>query len=238
LQGSPVGGSDLLGGEVDSILQFVQAHKAYFDAAHAASTVVNLVGWSIGFVLLFVAWRRRGISRVTVGPMTFQMQEAVAATTAAARNWGAVVPSRKHVDVGKIRSTVSRAFEPEVMDELIGRSILWVDDNPLNNELVVRALRKFQMVVEQVTSTEAGLSKLASRHFDLIISDMGRGENMRAGYELLDQVRSGNKSIPFLIFAGSDTSEFRAEAQKRGAQLSTNDMVELVDTIVSLLGGR
>jgi CheY-like chemotaxis protein len=223
---------------VDSILQFVQAHKAYFDAAHAASSVVNLVGWFIGFVLLFVAWRRRGIRSVTVGPVNFQMQEAVEATAAAARNWGHMVPARKRVDVGKIRSTVARAFKPEVMDEIIGRSILWVDDNPSNNELVVRALRKFQMEVEQVTTTEAAISKLASRHYDLIISDMGRGENMRAGYELLEQVRSRDKSIPFLIFAGSDTQEFRAEAKMRGAQLSTNDMVELFDMIVSLLGGR
>ena len=56
----------------------------------------------------------------------------------------------------RIRAAVSRAFEPEVADNLIGKSVLWVDDNPANNELAVRALRKLQLEVEQATSTEAG----------------------------------------------------------------------------------
>ena len=47
---------------------------------------------------------------------------------------------------------------------------------------------------------------------------------------------SGNK-IPSFVFAGSDTPEFRREAAERGAQLSTNDMLELVDHVVKYLGG-
>ena len=79
---------------------------------------------------------------------------------------------------------------------------------------------------------------MARRHYDLIISDMGRGDNMRAGYELLEAVRARGNKQPFLIFAGSDTPEFRREADERGAQLSTNDMLELIDTIVSYLGDK
>ena len=75
-------------------------------------------------------------------------------------------------------------------------------------------------------------------HFDLIISDMGRGANMRAGYELLEAVRRTRKDIPFLIFAGSDSRKFRQEGKERGALLSTNDMLELFDTVVQTLGDR
>jgi hypothetical protein len=35
--------------------------------------------------------------------------------------------------------------------------------------------------VEQAMSTESALAAMKRRHFDLVISDMGRGSDMRAG---------------------------------------------------------
>jgi hypothetical protein len=58
----------------------------------------------------------------------------------------------------------------------------------------------------------------------------------RAGYSLLKLLRDGGSTVPFFIFAGSDTPEYRREAAKRGGQLSTNDMLELVDHVVKYLG--
>jgi CheY-like chemotaxis protein len=169
--------------------------------------------------------------------MNFQLQEAaVEAAAAAARDWQAKGPgSGPAVDVQRIRETVSQAFAPETADKLIGKSILWVDDNPSNNMLAVRALRRLQLDIEQVTTTELGLDALNRRHFDLIISDMGRGSNMRAGYDLLKAVRDQGSAIPFFIFAGADKPEFRREAAERGAQLSTNDMLELIDHVIKYL---
>jgi CheY-like chemotaxis protein len=221
---------------IETVVSFIQAHKLYFDAAHALSSVVNLLGWLVGGVVLTLAWRRNAIKSVTVGPLSFRMQEAaVEATATAARDWQAKTPSQA-IDVPRIRATIERAFSPETADNLIGKSVLWVDDNPQNNLLAVRALTKLQLDIEQVTSTALGLDAMQRRHFDLIISDMGRGENMSAGYELLAAVRAHNKTVPFLIFAGADTPDYRRTAKERGAQLSTNDMLELIETIVALLG--
>lgn len=220
---------------MQSFLDFVRDHRQYFDAAEALSAVVSLVGWTLGAILLAVAWRRKAIRRVTVGPFSFQLQEAVEAAATAARAWRAQVPNQR-VDLDQIRATVGRAFVPEVADHLIGKSILWVDDNPGNNELAVRALRKLHLNVEQVVSTEAALEAMRQRPFDLIISDMGRGENMRAGYELLDAVRGKGEAVPFLIFSSGDTPEFRREAAAHGAQLSTNDMLELIQEVIKHLG--
>jgi CheY-like chemotaxis protein len=221
---------------IEAAVSFIQAHKPYFDAAHAMSSVVNLIGWTIGGFVLAAAWRRNAIQSVQVGPLNFRMQEAaVEAAATAARDWQAKSPSQK-VDVPRIRATIEKAFSPAVADNLIGKSILWVDDNPQNNLLAVRALTKLQLEIEQVTSTEFGLAAMQRRHFDLIISDMGRGDNMTAGYELLAAVRAKNPSVPFLIFASADTPEYRRDAKARGAQLSTNDMLELIDTVVAHLG--
>ena len=59
---------------------------------------------------------------------------------------------------------------------------------------------------------------------------------MRAGYELLQALRERGNQVPFFIFAGSDRPEFRREAKELGAQLSTNDMLELIDYVVKYLG--
>jgi len=221
---------------MDSVFGFVQAYRPYFDAAQALSSVANLIAWCVALILLVVAIRRNRIESLTFGPISIRMkEEAIEATATAARSWQSGT-SAKRVDISRLRQTVDRAFEPATLDKMIGKSVLWVDDNPANNALAVRALRKFRLDVEEATSTEAALEAVRRRRFDLVISDMGRGEDMRAGYTLLGRIRDSGSKVPFFIFAGSDKPEFRREAAERGAQLSTNDMLELVDYVVKYLG--
>jgi CheY-like chemotaxis protein len=222
---------------IEGLLSFVQTNKPYFDVAQALSSVANLFAWCLAVLLLILALRKRRVESLSLGPFSFRMkQEAVEATASAARAWPEA--SGKAVDVPGIRATVERAFVPRTFDNLTGKSVLWVDDNPGNNELAVRALRKFPLEIEQTTSTDAALAALDRRPFDLIISDMGRGTNMRAGYELLKELRDRGSQIPYFIFSSSDTPEFRREAAERGAQLSTNDMLELVENVVKYLGTK
>ena len=217
---------------MEAILNFIQAHKTYFDAAHALTSVVNLVGWCAAAVILVSA--RRRIESLSFGPFTFKLkQEAVEAATIAARAWQATVPDQK-IDVPLLR----RHLHQKLPINIIGKSILWVDDNPANNLFAVRALRKLNLDVEQTTSTEAAIAAIERRSFDLVISDMGRGQDMRAGYDLLKQIRDRGSQVPFFIFAGSDRPEFRREAATQGAQLSTNDMLELIDQVVKYLGAQ
>ena len=221
---------------MEPILAFVQSNKPYFDFAQAVSSVVNLFVWCLALVLLVLALRRNRIESLSVGPFSFRMlkEEAIIATATASRAWQSATGEK--VDVPRIRATVDRAFTPETLNNLTGKAILWVDDNPANNELAVRALRKFGLDIEQSTNTEAAMAAFQRRKFDLVISDMGRGSDMRAGYGLLELLRGSGSKVPFFIFAGSDTPELRREAAERGAQLSTNDMLELVDNVVKYLG--
>ncbi|MBO0751211.1 MAG: response regulator [Bradyrhizobiaceae bacterium] len=221
---------------MEGVLSFVQAHKPYFELAQAFSSVINLFAWLFALLLLAIALRKNRIESLAVGPFSFRMmkEEAVVATASASRAWQARAGEK--VDVPRIRATIDRAFTPETLDNLTGKAILWVDDNPANNELAARALRKFGLDIEQATSTEDGMAAFRRRKFDLVISDMGRGTDMRAGYALLKLLRDSGSKVPFFIFAGSDTPEFRREAAERGAQLSTDNMLELVDYVVKYLG--
>ncbi len=221
---------------MEGVLSFVQAHKPYFEVAQAFNSVVNLVAWLLALLLLVIALRKNRIESLSVGPFSFRMmkEEAIVATATASRAWRP--PTEEKVDVPRIRAMVDRVFTPETLDNLTGKAILWVDDNPTNNELVARALRKFGLDIEQATSTEAAMAAFERRRFDLVISDMGRGDDMRAGYGLLKLLRDQGSAVPYFIFAGSDTPKYRREAEERGAQLSTNDMLELVDHVVKYLG--
>jgi CheY-like chemotaxis protein len=221
---------------MDMIFSFVQAHKPYFEVAEAIGSVVNLFAWLLALLLLVIALRNNRIGRLSFGPIGFEFekQQAIIATATASRAWQST--SGNEVDVPRIRGTLNRVFTPETADNLTGKSILWVDDNPANNDLAVRALKKFRLDIDQEKSTEAALAAFQRRKFDLVISDMGRGDDMRAGYGLLKLLRERGSKVPFFIFGGSDNPEFRREAAERGAQLSTNDMLELVDNVVKHLG--
>lgn len=220
---------------MQDVLEFVESYRAYFDAAQAVSAILSILGWTLGAVVLWIAWRRNAVRTVSVGPIAFEIQDAVTATATAARDWQSKSPFQK-INIRKIRDTVERAFKPEISDRMVGKAVLWVDDNPNNNMLAMRALEKLHLDVQQETSTEAGLQAMANRRFDLVISDMGRGTNMQAGYDLLKAIRESGNTVPFFIFAGSDTPEFRKEAAARGAELSTNDMLELIDNVIATLG--
>ena len=217
---------------IDAFFNFVQSNKPYFEAANAISSAVNLIAWC--FALVFLVVMRRRIRSVEVGPISIRMQEeAVSAAASAARAWPG-----QNVDVTRIRQTVNRAFTPETANNLTGKSILWVDDKPGNNALVVRALRRLHLDIEQVTDSKAATTALQGRRFDLVISDMGRGDNQRAGYDLLKYLRASGIDVPYFIFSSGDTPQFRREAKDLGAQLSTNDMLELIDNVVAYLGDK
>jgi CheY-like chemotaxis protein len=174
---------------------------------------------------------------LSIGPFGIAMrkEEAIIAAATASRAWQSTAGEK--VDVSRMRATVDRVFTPETVNNMTGKAILWVDDNPANNVLVVRMLTKFGLDIEQETSTEAAMAAVRRRKFDLVISDMGRGDDLRAGYTLLKLLRDSGNKVPYFIFAGSDTPEYRSEAIIRDAQLSTNDLLELIDNVVKYLGG-
>jgi len=107
--------------------------------------------------------------------------------------------------------------------------ILWVDDIPSNNYFEREALEQMGIEFGIAKSTEEALSKLEVANYDLIISDMGRPPDARAGYTLLDQLRKSgsNKDIPFVIYASSRQSEHLKESVERGAIGCTNRPDEL-----------
>jgi CheY-like chemotaxis protein len=109
-----------------------------------------------------------------------------------------------------------------------GKQILWVDDRPSNNAFEKQAFEKLGFTVTDVLSTTQALEAVKARNYDLIISDMGRPEGARAGYDLLTKLKEQKINTPFVIYSSANTQEMRAEAVRQGAFGSTNHPDELL----------
>ena len=95
--------------------------------------------------------------------------------------------------------------------------ILYVDDYPLDRELVRDALEKetggFELV--EAASRKDFETQLAQGGFDLILSDF----NILGfeGLQVLETVRQAGLDVPVIIVTGTGSEEVAAEAIKRGA---------------------
>lgn len=117
-----------------------------------------------------------------------------------------------------------------------GSRVLWVDDRPNNNMYERQALEALGLRIDLSTSTEDALVKVGLKNYDLIISDMGRPPDNRAGYTLLAKLQDAGHSVPFIIYAGSRETKHVQEARQRGALGTTNRPQELLEMVTSALG--
>ena len=146
--------------------------------------------------------------------------------------WEATV-KKQQIEAAKAK-VVDQAG-PQGLRKLGEASILWVDDNPSNNFYERSALEKFGVRFAISTSTEDALEKIRVNKYDAIISDMGRRTDARAGYTLLAEKQKLGDTTPFIIYAGSNAPQHKAEARQKGAIGSTNNPQELFELVTSAL---
>lgn len=111
--------------------------------------------------------------------------------------------------------------------------VLWVDDQPRNNGLVIERLSRGGVEVDLALSTRDGLGKVARSDYRLVLSDVGReedgGYNADAGLELIQAVKRDRPDVPVALFTTSAGVRHRgAEARKLGADLVTSSATDLV----------
>ena len=95
-------------------------------------------------------------------------------------------PQQSQEKVRQAANVVSEAVAQQSPQRLREALVLWVDDNPSNNVLEIRSLEALGVRTITSTSTEDALQKVGTTQFDVIISDMGRPPDPRAGYTLLE----------------------------------------------------
>ncbi|MGD9531931.1 response regulator [Pseudonocardia sp.] len=111
--------------------------------------------------------------------------------------------------------------------------MLWVDDQPQNNALLIDQLMGAGVAVDIARSTTEGMTLAARRRYGAIITDMGRDEEgrfrPRAGLDLIRQLRDAGDRTPVLVFTSSRSArDHGLEARELGAHDATSSGVDLV----------
>jgi len=128
------------------------------------------------------------------------------------------------------------------MPDLAGVRILVVDDEADTCRLVGRVLEECRGEVDCATSAAHGLQLLASRKFDVLISDIGMPEE--DGYQFISKVRrlgeARGGNIPAVALTAFARSEDRRRAAMAGFQTHLAKPVEALELIavVANLAGR
>ena len=120
-------------------------------------------------------------------------------------------------------------------DELQGKGILWVDDKPENNYLEMQALSALGLRIRTATTTEVAIADIRTTDFDVVISDMKRGDNEEAGYDLLGLILTLPR-VPPLIFYTRSKLDFQVATTRGAFGIATkaSDLVLLVRTAVAV----
>jgi CheY-like chemotaxis protein len=154
---------------------------------------------------------------------------------------------RPPVEVTANQSVVSAARtdvrrEPSAQARLAPRRVMWVDDNPANNQFEVMRLRDDQIeVVEALTTAEAMyLLGFHRQAMCAVISDMGRQEDgdhrPRAGLELIRAMRRIAINVPVFIYTSARSADrTRDEVVAAGGAGATASSVELFELVSRLI---
>jgi CheY-like chemotaxis protein len=146
-------------------------------------------------------------------------------------------PEKIAVEAKAVAGAIAEASTPKAMRRFGETTVLWVDDRPDNHAYERQAMEALGLRFVLSTSTEDALEKARHQTFDAIISDMERPPDTHAGYTLLDALRSQGDQSPFIIYSGSRAPEHVAESRRHGALGCTNRPQELIQLVLSAIGG-
>ncbi len=122
---------------------------------------------------------------------------------------------------------------PESTDKQVSLRLLMIEDNPDDEALVLRAIRKGGFNVEhvRVENREDLLSVLRHKDWDVVLSDYQMPEFN--GLAALKIVKDRYKDLPFIIVSGTIGEEVAVEAMRSGAQdyLMKDNLARLVPAI-------
>jgi CheY-like chemotaxis protein len=223
------------------------------ELANAAADLLGALAWPLVFLVVALTFRDslRGFldNLATISfkaggvEATASRQREIEAAVAVGIATSEKSPSGSsgEVDPAEVASEVSGALlDDRGNRDFQGRRALWVDDYPSNNTLERQALEALGLRFTLAKTTDEALRELVRRDFDLVISDMGRPPDNRAGYTLLDEVQKLGLRVPYIIYAGSRAPEHVEEARQRGAFGCTNLPHELISLVARALqnGGR
>lgn len=116
--------------------------------------------------------------------------------------------------------------------------VLWVDNKPSNNDREREAMAALGVTFALAESTEAALKLLSASSYDLIISDMNRPGDPKAGYTLLRALRDRGHPTRFVIYTSSCDDAEMHESRSRGALGCATQVSQLMQLSIAALEAK
>lgn len=118
-------------------------------------------------------------------------------------------------EIAELASAKNIPLPPQLRDQLARRAerlrplvagarILWVDDCPSNNEQEMALLNRLGMAIDFVVNEAEARQALSHAVYDLVLSDIRRGTDEKAGIEILDDVKVAVLRPPVIFYVGKD----------------------------------
>ncbi|MBV1936652.1 response regulator [Streptomyces sp. BV286] len=115
---------------------------------------------------------------------------------------------------------------------LRGGRILWIDDHPEHNGALISLFRSMEMVVDTARSTDEGLVALRHGSYDVILSDIDRDGDPRAGISMLRELEGRNVDRPVVMYSQKFNPELGVD---RRIFAATNNPAEIVHYVIDLM---
>jgi len=152
--------------------------------------LIPSVLWFILFVGIFMAFRGDLLSRIhdltglKMGPAGVEATFIVREIEKAEKTSGI---GADRMSTSSERSIVAKRAERS-QEVFRGARLLWVDDNPRNNQYVSAILITLGVTINTAVTTLEALDKLSRQKYDVVVTDFARGDEERAGITLLNQL--------------------------------------------------
>src|SRR5947208_6239181 len=191
--------------------------------------------WTLLVVLLLMAYRRpigemlSRLGKVKAFGVEAEFQEAREQLMKAAQTYDA------KWDEMELHTLIDRA--DRIRDWLNGSRVLWVDDLYLANANIFRFLNSYGVVIDTVKTTEEALTALkwAGSAYEVVVSDMVRGDDPLAGIHLVEaMMREGiQKPVIFLVLQLD-----RSKGTPMGAIAITDNPLILLHNILNVIESK
>lgn len=107
-------------------------------------------------------------------------------------------------------------------EPLLGRRLLWTDDNPASVTHERRVPEALGSDVDVVPDEETARAQLRRGHPDLLLSDIPRGGDRAAGCETVRRLKADGYKGPVLFPTGRVAPERERRARELGAQVTAD----------------
>lgn len=115
--------------------------------------------------------------------------------------------------------------------------ILWVDDYPSNNETIINLFEDRGIQFDIAITTRQGIDLFKRESYDLVITDMRRGNESDAGISLIKELKQLNCQVPIVVFTSSRAIQrYGNKALRLGASEVTSGSGTIISIISDVLG--